>query len=105
MLPRPNAVSDSGSRTACGAKSGTSLSTSSSFVMPKEAAVLFALSLTAYAVYKHWATYPDLIPKQRGLRRISSIARRQGISREAAYVQWANQRLSWTRYRHLALKA
>ena len=69
--------------------------------MSKEA--LFALSLIAYAAYKHWATYPDLIPKRHGLRRITSIARREGISREAAYIKWANQRLSWTRYRHLAL--
>ena len=73
--------------------------------MSKESAVLLALTLTGYLAYKHWATYPDLIPKRNGLRRISSIARRQGISREAAYVQWANQRLRWTRYRHLALTA
>jgi hypothetical protein len=59
---------------------------------------LFVLSLFGYLAYKEWATYPSLVPDERALRQINRIARRQHTSYEAAYIQWANQRLKWTRY-------
>jgi hypothetical protein len=64
----------------------------------------FILSLFGYLAYKEWATYPGLVPDERALSRIDRIARRQRISREAAYIQWANQRLKWTRYGNLVGK-
>jgi hypothetical protein len=72
--------------------------------MLRQATVALLVSLVGYFAYKCWATYPDLIPNARALRRIDRIARRQRVSHETAYRQWANQRLSWTRYRRLAKK-
>jgi hypothetical protein len=73
--------------------------------MLKNAPLLFILSLFGYLAYKEWATYPSLVPDERALRQINRIARRQNISNEAAYAQWANQRLKWTRYSSLVSKA
>jgi hypothetical protein len=70
--------------------------------MLRAALTIFVFSLASIMVYKEWATYPRLIPNQRDQRYIASMARRRGISLESAYVRWANQRLRWTRYRHLA---
>jgi hypothetical protein len=69
--------------------------------MLRQATATFILSLAAYLAYKYWATYPNLIPDERALRRIDRTARRQGISHEAAYIHWANRRLSLSRYRYL----
>jgi len=73
--------------------------------MFRAALTLFVFSLAGLMAYKEWATYPSLIPNQRDRRHIASIARRRGISPEAAYVRWANQRLKWSRYRYLARDA
>jgi hypothetical protein len=73
--------------------------------MLRQATLAFLLSLAGYFVYKCWATYPDLLPNERARRRIARIARRRGISYQAAYRQWADQRLSWTRYRDLVRRA
>jgi hypothetical protein len=69
--------------------------------MIRAATTFLIFSVAAYLAYREWATYPSLIPDQRGQRRIASIARRRGISREAAHVLWANRRLRWTRFRYL----
>ena len=71
--------------------------------MFRAALTIFVFSLAGLMAYKEWATYPRLIPNQRDQRHIASMARRRGISLEAAYIRWANQRLRWTRYRYLAL--
>ena len=70
--------------------------------MVRVAASLLVLSMGLYLAYKYWSPYPSLIPDQRALRRIDQIARRHGISHEAAYIKWANRRLRWSRYRFLA---
>jgi hypothetical protein len=70
--------------------------------MLRTATTFLVFSVAAYLAYKEWSTYPSLIPDQRAQRRIASMARRQGISREAAHVQWANRRLRWSRFRYLA---
>jgi hypothetical protein len=69
--------------------------------MLRAATTFLVFSVAAYLAYKEWATYPKLIPDQLGQRRIDSIAHRRGISREAAYVLWANTRLRWSRFRYL----
>jgi hypothetical protein len=61
-------------------------------------AMILAIS---YLLYRHWSTYPSLIPSPRGVRSIKRIARRQGISTEAAYRKWAESRLKFTRHRDL----
>lgn len=72
--------------------------------MLRNALPLFVLSLFGYLAYKEWATYPSLVPDERALRQINRIARRRHTSYEAAYIQWANQRLKWTRYGYLVGK-
>lgn len=69
--------------------------------MLRKATAIFILSLAALVVYKCWGTYPSLIPNQRAVRRIDRMARRRGISNQAAYIRWANRRLNWSRYRYL----
>jgi hypothetical protein len=69
--------------------------------MLRQATGTLILSLAAYLAYKYWATYPSLIPDERALRHIDRIARHHGISHQAAYIRWANRRLSWSRYRYL----
>jgi hypothetical protein len=69
--------------------------------MLRPATALFILSVGAYLAYRYWATYPNLIPNQRALRRIDRIADRKGISREAAYLEWSNERLKRSRFRSL----
>jgi hypothetical protein len=70
--------------------------------MGRPATALFILSVAAaYLAYKYWATYPNLIPNQRALRRIERLAGRKGVSREAAYIEWSNKRLKRSRYRSL----
>jgi hypothetical protein len=69
--------------------------------MLRTATTFLVFSVAAYLAYREWATYPSLIPDQRAQRRIAAIARRRGISREAAHLQWANRRLQWTRFRYL----
>jgi len=55
----------------------------------------------SYLAYRYWSTYPSLIPSPRGVREIDRIARRQGISTQAAYRRWAEGRLRYTRYHGL----
>jgi hypothetical protein len=98
VLIGPNSVSFA----AGGGDQGTSIIRESLSGMLRRLISFFILSLAGYLAYKSWTTYPDLIPDRRGLRRISKIADRDGISQEAAYIRWANQRLRWTRHRHLA---
>jgi hypothetical protein len=69
--------------------------------MLRPATALFILSVGAYLAYRYWATYPNLIPNRRALRRIDRMAVRKGISREAAYLAWSNERLKRSRYRSL----
>ena len=69
--------------------------------MVRPATALLVLSVGAYLAYKYWTTYPNLLPNQRVLRRIDRLAGRKGISREAAYIEWSNQRLKRSRYRAL----
>ena len=70
--------------------------------MPKAATALLILSAGACLAYKYWTTYPNLIPSRRAVRRIDQLARRKGISHEAAYIRWSNQRLRRSRYHSLA---
>ena len=79
--------------------------TKSSCGMLRQATAIFVLSLAAYVGYKYWSTYPGLIPNPRAVRHIGRMARRRGISYEAAYIRWANRRLSWSQYRYLLRKA
>jgi hypothetical protein len=79
--------------------------TKSSCGMLRQATAIFVLSLAAYAGYKRWSTYPGLIPNPRAVRDIGRMARRRGISHEAAYIRWVNRRLSWSHYRYLLRKA
>ena len=74
----------------------------SSCAMLRPATALVILSAGAYLAYKYWTTYPNLIPSQQAVRRIDQLARRKGISHEAAYLRWSNQRLRWSRYHSLA---
>jgi hypothetical protein len=83
-------------------RKGTSFPNKSSWAMVRQATALLILSVgAAYLAYKYWATYPNLIPNQRVLRRIERLAGRKGISREAAYIEWSNKRLKRSRYRSL----
>jgi hypothetical protein len=84
------------------ARKGTSLPNKSLSAMVRPATALIVLSVgAAYLAYKYWATYPNLIPNQRALRRIERLAGRKGISREAAYIEWSNKRLKSSRFRSL----
>jgi len=101
-----SAVSNSGMpRRRAPQPSGTSPLEKSSCGMSRQAAAFLILSLAAYVGYRYWSGYPGLIPNQRAVRHIDRMARRRGISHEAAYRRWANRRLNWSRYRYLVRRA
>ena len=59
------------------------------------------IGAVSYLAYKYWSKFPHLIPSRKAVREIDRIARRQGISSQAAYMKWANGRLKFTRYHAL----